>query len=327
MAYENLFTQTLSTGEKVSLQNSGSGVGLILRKDTSGFAFKSLIPGPGISLKTVGDTIVVTNTSAIPHSFLDLTDVPASYAGAAGKFIRYNGATAKLEFSDVPSNYGTILTLVDTPNSYTGANGRVLTVDSTNNQIIFTDLIGTTIAPMQAAIATLTSSLAVVAQKKVAIIDDDPPTDPVEGDLWFKATDGSFYIWYDDNAGWVEIGSAEPVEQPVQLYDYGGSFEGTPTSNQVIFRYRPPFDHILLDEFGSCAFTASHNPNVTFTCRVYVNGVQVGDWHISSTGTAELVTLNTQVIVPAFSEVKIVAPATVVTGISGICMVFVGERQ
>lgn len=327
MATENLFNQQLVTGEKVTLRNVGQGIGTVARKDDFGFAFRGIKAGAGIQVKQQGDDVVITNSGTLAQSFLTLTEAPASFVGANGKFLTYNQVTGKLEFTNVPPNYGSFLTLSDTPNSYADVQGRFLMVD--NNAIVYHDILGIRVVPIENRLVTAENNISDLQDKKVVTVGPVAPVDAVEGDFWFHANDGALYIRYGvgDDATWIEVGSAEPVLPPSTTYDYGGSFEGTPTANQVIYRWRPPVAHVLKDEFVGCSFTCDTAPGSTFSCKVYVNGTHVGDWHISTAKNSIMITLATEVTVPPHAEVKIVAPAVPVTNITGITMTFLGERQ
>jgi hypothetical protein len=326
MSTENLFNQQLVTGEKITLRNVGTGQGgSVVRKDDIGFAFRSIKAGAGIQVKNQGDDIVITNSGTLQQSFLTLIEAPTSFTGANGKFLSYNSLTTKLEFTDVPPNYGSFLNLSDTPNSYTNVDGQFLKVNGTT--VGYYDLEGIHLTPLSTRLTAAEGNILALQEKKIVTVASVPPADEDvnEGDFWFDSEDGTLYIRY--TATWVETGSAEPVLPPVSTYDYGGSFEGTPTANQVIYRWRPPVGHTLADEFAGCTFTCETAPSATFSCKVFVNGTYVGDWHISTAKNSVLITLDTEVIVPPHAEVKIVAPAVAVTGITGITMAFLGERQ
>ncbi len=181
---------------------------------------------------------------------------------------------------------------------------------------------------METRVSNLETDVNVLEAKKVVTVAPTAPTSPVEGDFWLNANTGTLYIRYGTSPGtWMEIGSAEPQAPEVEMYDYGGSFEATPTTSQVLYRWRPPVGHVLKDEFQGCSFTCATAPSATFSCKIFVNGIHVGDWHISSSKNYTLVTLATDVVIPPNAEVKVVAPVTAVSGITGITMTFVGERQ
>lgn len=327
MATENLFTQQLVTGESVVLRNSGGGVGTVARKDDLGFAFRSIAAGAGIHVTQNDDAIVITNSGTLQQSFLQLTEAPVNFTGANGKFLSYNSVTGKLEFNSVPPQYGALTNLSDTPASYTGMDHRYLKVDETNSKIQFYDLEANLINPLVDRVSALETTTVQLQNRKFVTVSDTAPLTANEGDFWFDATDGTLFVRYGDPGAWLETGSAEPVLPPVTEYDYGGSFEGTPTANQVIYRWRPPVAHTLKDEFAGCTFTSDTAPTATFSCQVFVGGVHVGDWHISTAKNYTLITLATEVQVAANTEVKIVAPAIPDATITGICMAFIGDRQ
>lgn len=58
-------------------------------------------------------------------SFLDLSDTPNSYSGAATQIVRVNAAETALEFVD-----HTFLALTDTPSSFSGAGSKLVKVNS-----------------------------------------------------------------------------------------------------------------------------------------------------------------------------------------------------
>jgi hypothetical protein len=326
MAAENLFTQQLVTGEKIVLRNEGTGVGPVARKDDVGFAFRSITAGAGILVRANGDDIVITNSGTLQQSFLQLTEAPLNFTGANGKFLSYNSVTGKLEFNDVPPHYGALTNLSDTPTSYTGMNHRYLRVDETNNKVQFYDLEANLITPLTTRVTDLETISVQLQNRKFVTVADTPPSVANEGDFWFDATDGTLFVRYGTPGTWLETGSAEPVLPPTTEYDYGGSFEGTPTANQVIYRWRPPVAHTLKDEFAGCTFTCDRAPTGTFSCQVFVGGIHVGDWHISTAKNYTLITLATEVQVAANTEVKIVAPAVADATITGITMAFIGDR-
>lgn len=327
MANENLFTQQLVTGEKITLRNAGTGVGTVASKDDLGFAFRNIKAGAGIIVKQNLDDIVITNSGTLQQSFLSLSEAPANFDGANGLFLSYNSVTGKLQFMSVPPQYGALTNLSDTPTSYTGMDHRYLKVDETNRKIQFYDLEANLITPLADRVSVLEAATVQLQNRKFVTVSDTAPSTANEGDFWFDSTDGTLFVRYGTPGTWLETGSAEPVLPPVTEYDYGGSFESTPTANQVIYRWRPPVAHTLKDEFAGCTFTCDTAPSATFSCQVFVGGIHVGDWHISTAKNYTLITLATEVQVAANTEVKIVAPAVADTSITGITMAFIGDRQ
>ncbi len=79
-------------------------------------------------------------------SFIGLTDTPANYSGAIGKYLRVNSSGTAIEFVDLPSGALTFLELTDTPNSYTGQALKGLRVNAAGTAIEFyTPSVGATI--------------------------------------------------------------------------------------------------------------------------------------------------------------------------------------
>lgn len=70
-------------------------------------------------------------------SFLDLTDTPDSYAGAAGDLVRVNAGETGLEFWTLPALVESFLDLDDTPNSYAGAANYAVAVNNATNALEF----------------------------------------------------------------------------------------------------------------------------------------------------------------------------------------------
>ena len=67
-------------------------------------------------------------------SFLDLSDTPNSYSGAATQIVRVNAAETALEFVD-----HTFLALEDTPDSYSGAANQMVVVNDAGDGLTFVD--------------------------------------------------------------------------------------------------------------------------------------------------------------------------------------------
>ena len=73
--------------------------------------------------------------AADPESFLDLTDTPDSYAGAAGLAVVVNALETGLDFQALVN---TFLGLTDTPGSYAGSANYLVTVNAAENALEFT---------------------------------------------------------------------------------------------------------------------------------------------------------------------------------------------
>lgn len=72
-----------------------------------------------------------------PEAFTDLTDVPHSYAGQAGKVAKVNGAETGLEFATDSGGVTAFIQLSDVPSSYSGQAGKVATVNPGETGLVF----------------------------------------------------------------------------------------------------------------------------------------------------------------------------------------------
>jgi hypothetical protein len=107
-----------------------------------GELLRANLAGTGLEL------IAAEDIPDVAHTFLDLTDTPATYVAQSGKIVRVKGDESGLEFVSVsalvdtggstPTLLAAFLDLTDTPNSYAGANGYLLRVSSSS--IVFTNL-------------------------------------------------------------------------------------------------------------------------------------------------------------------------------------------
>ena len=349
---DNSYVSAKSVNLNIKIQNVGVGAGVFARQenDQITYSFRRLQGGSGISVIEVGDSIVISGALGVDR-FINLKDVPATYANADGKFLAvdatnnqiifrdlptdndtfllltdtpdtYAGALGQfvrvgangLEFSEVPAPTTTFLALTDTPNSYAGSDGKFLAVDANSGQIVFTDIV----LPTQGARITFA---------------EVPPTNPapMQGDGWWNTDDGSFYLYYtdSDSGQWVESGSGEAaaIPQVALAYDYGAFFDGTPGSSAVLYRWRAPRDHTLAANFDGCLFTAGSPPGVDFICSVFVNGTQVGTWTIHPSGASTLLSSGTgPIVVPQNQEIKIVGPMQSDGSIADLVVSFKGER-
>jgi len=353
---ENTYVQGRIGAVDINMQNVGSGAGVYARKERDGltFNFRRLQAGSGISIQELNDSIVFTasgeggrfiNLSDTPKSFvgmngktfvvdeasnslvfadlptivpgidnfLDLTDTPDSYEGSTGKYLRVS-ELGTIRFDDlvIPDPVTSFLALTDTPDSFIGAIGKVLTVGA-NYSVVFSDLV----IPEQGARITFA---------------EFPPSNPRQGDGWWNTVDGSFFLYYvdADSGQWIESGASEPSSSPavVAPYDYGSFYDGQPQANETIYRWRAPRAHTLSSNFAGCLFTCGTNPTNNFSCKVWINGAQVGTWTINPAGAATLVSsVNGRIDVPANVEIKIVAPAQTDATLADLVVSFKGERS
>lgn len=68
-------------------------------------------------------------------AFIDLTDVPSSYTGQAGKVAKVKGDETGLEFGDAASAF---IGLTDVPASYAGQAGKMVSVNGSASGLVFT---------------------------------------------------------------------------------------------------------------------------------------------------------------------------------------------
>lgn len=82
---------------------------------------------------------VMGEAAGVPVSqFLDLVDVPSTYAGQATKLVRVNAAGTALEFITAPAQFtATFVSLTDVPASYSGAAGKTVRVNSGGTGLVF----------------------------------------------------------------------------------------------------------------------------------------------------------------------------------------------
>jgi hypothetical protein len=90
--------QSSPTDELVKVSNNDT---------TPGFLSEKLVAGSNITLTELNDganeTLEISATTP-PSTFLDLTDTPANYTGAAGQAVAVNGAGNALEFVSFPAD-------------------------------------------------------------------------------------------------------------------------------------------------------------------------------------------------------------------------------
>jgi hypothetical protein len=80
-----------------------------------------------------------TTTSGVTTQFIQLEDVPDSYAGSAGKSVVVNEAEDGLEFTTISGGSGAsdFVSLDDTPSSYSGQGKKLVAVNSAENALEF----------------------------------------------------------------------------------------------------------------------------------------------------------------------------------------------
>lgn len=115
------------------------------------------------------DTVSASGASGASN-FIDLNDVPASYAGASGKYVAVKADESGLEFVDASMGGGVdnFLDLTDTPNDYTSQRGKLVAVNGAENALEFIDPPAESVLLDQTTPQTVTSGNVTV----------DDPSDP-----------------------------------------------------------------------------------------------------------------------------------------------------
>jgi hypothetical protein len=91
-----------------------------------------IVPSAGDALVYTGTVWTNQEPAFIPKNFIQLDDVPSSYTGAAGLFLRVNSTEDGIEFTTA-----SFLDLSDTPSVF-GSPGDVVIVNGTGDGLIFT---------------------------------------------------------------------------------------------------------------------------------------------------------------------------------------------
>jgi len=102
-------------------------------------------------------------------AFIDLTDVPTSYAGAANRFVSVKGDESGLQF--VSTIIPSFLALPDTPDSYSGQANKQVTVNGGETALQFTT--PPTIPTTLLALTDVPDSYSGQANKQVAVKSDE----------------------------------------------------------------------------------------------------------------------------------------------------------
>src|SRR6185369_3044602 len=120
-------------------------------------------------------------------------------------------------------------------------------------------------------------------QSSPAFISDTPPPNPAVGQMWWRGTNGKFYMWVDDGNSkqWVEIGNAGATPgawEPIYL----GTFTCTsvaPFTNAALLalgvyqklRITADFKPGANDDGFNCQFSSDGGATWNVTSGDYVN--------------------------------------------------------
>jgi hypothetical protein len=241
---------TRATLTDLKLRNVGTGSGVFARKEADGvtYSLRKIHGGSNVSVVESNDSITI-NAAAGAKRFLELSDVPSSFAGEDGKFLVIDTATNSIVFRSVaPGGAENFLALSDTPETFVGQNGKLLRVNETTGKIEFTSLsFDTTFLDLTDTPNSLTgqNDKSVVVDESTGqlvfrsivgmtgvYIETSPPTSPVVGQTWLNTADGGIYSHYNDGDStvWVEVTNDET---PIILREapLGATVSNTPPAS------------------------------------------------------------------------------------------------
>lgn len=186
-----------------------------------------------------------------------------------------------------------------------------------------------------------------------AVIDKDlatPPGSPASGDLYIVASsptgawvghtnhlayyrsgwvfvvpfEGLAVYVKDEDLRYVYDGSAWVYAVPLfgSAYDFGASFEATPTASQVVGRVQIGRNITVPADMAGASGAVQVNPTATFAVDVQDDGVSIGTISVNTSGFFTFTTAGgTAKSIAAGSVVKFIAPGTVDTTVAGFSAV------
>lgn len=85
------------------------------------------------------EAVLTGKITSHTHDFTGLSDVPANYTSAGGKFVKVNAAATGLEFVVGEAIASAFTDLTDAPNSYVGSAEKIVAVNITEDALVFID--------------------------------------------------------------------------------------------------------------------------------------------------------------------------------------------
>ena len=128
-------------------------------------------------------------------SFINLNDVPVTYAGSAGKKVAVNGTATGLEFVDINNAF---IGLTDAPASYTGAAGKSVMVNGTGTglEFVITPVTSHSLDAHSAAVADVDFGLKEANNICIEELASEPAL--AEGRIYRHSTSKKLYFCKED---------------------------------------------------------------------------------------------------------------------------------
>ena len=163
-------------------------------------------------------------------TFIGLTDTPANFTSQAGKYLKVNAGATALEYVTLPVDPDTNTTYSQSSVA-DGSNVKLRLTDSgsTNDDILLTAGTNISFSSVTAAGFTINHSGSAPAS---VVTDDNAPSSPSDGDLWWKSDEGRLKVYYADGSSdqWVD---ASPVLSPTSMTSGSNSISVTSTRSTV----------------------------------------------------------------------------------------------
>ena len=163
-------------------------------------------------------------------TFVGLTDTPANFTSQAGKYLKVNAGATALEYVTLPVDPDTNTTYSQSSVA-DGSNVKLRLTDSgsTNDDILLTAGTNISFSSVTAAGFTINHSGSAPAS---VVTDDNAPSSPSDGDLWWKSDEGRLKVYYADGSSdqWVD---ASPVLSPTSMTSGSNSIAVTSTRSTV----------------------------------------------------------------------------------------------
>jgi len=143
-------------------------------------------------------------------TFTGLTDTPANFTSQAGKYLRVNAGANALEYVTLPVDPDTNTTYSQSSVA-DGSNVKLRLTDSgsTNDDILLTAGTNISFSSVTANGFTINHTGSAVAS---VVTDDNAPSSPSDGALWWKSDEGRLKVYYQDanSSQWVDANPPLP---------------------------------------------------------------------------------------------------------------------
>ncbi len=167
-------------------------------------------------------------------TFIGLTDTPTNFTSQAGKYLRVNAGANALEYVTLPVDPDTNTTYSQSSVA-DGSNVKLRLTDSgsTNDDILLTAGTNISFSSVTANGFTINHTGSAVAS---VVTDDNAPSSPSDGSLWWKSDEGRLKIYYQDtdSSQWVD---AFPVQTPTTLTVGNSSISITDTGSNGTIQF------------------------------------------------------------------------------------------